>query len=48
MSKPAKALAKASRFRRMVSQERPAWLISSTSRSNSTRSSRDGKPYSLA
>ena len=43
MSKPAKAAAKASRFFRMVSQESPAWLISSTSRSNSTVSSRDGK-----
>ena len=36
----------ASRFLRMVSHDSPAWLISSTSRSNSSASSRSGKPYS--
>ena len=41
-------LPQASRFLRIVSQESPAWLISSMSRSNISASVSSGKPYSLS
>ncbi len=43
---PPNAARKFARLLRIVDQESPAWLISSTKRSNSTASSRVGKPYS--
>src|ERR1700679_3537470 len=45
-SKPRKALRKASRLRRMVSHDRPAWKPSSMSFSHSARPSYSGTPHS--
>jgi hypothetical protein len=45
-SKPSKARRKASRLRRMVIHDRPAWKPSSSSFSNSARLSCSGTPHS--
>ena len=47
-SKPANAALNASRFRRIVSHERPDWKPSSVSFSKSRRSSSTGKPHSAS
>jgi hypothetical protein len=46
ISKPANALRKFSRLRRMVIQERPDWKASSVIRSYSASSPRTGRPHS--
>jgi hypothetical protein len=43
-----KGCTKRSRFFKIVSQDKPAWLICSTSRSKSTFLSVVGKPYSTS
>jgi hypothetical protein len=47
-SKPANALRKAGRLRRIVAQDSPDWKASRDSRSNIPRSSRTGIPHSVS
>ncbi|CKT25517.1 Uncharacterised protein [Mycobacterium tuberculosis] len=47
-TKPLKALRNASRLRRMVSHDRPAWKPSSMSFSHSARLSCSGTPHSAS